>query len=167
MSRLSNTRRGFTIAELLLVLAITGMLLAAVATAFNALSISHAENERMFKAVSKARQAMLRITTQLRTAESVGTDSQTDQCTLTSSSGENLTYLYDSDAATLYLVTNDDGSDPDYVLCDNVSAARFDKATFSSDGETKVKYVQISLTITDGDTQQTVNAAAAVRRNLN
>lgn len=166
MSCRSHKRRAFTIAELLLALAITGILLAGVAVAFDALSRSHTQNEQMFKSISKARQAMQRMSAQLRTANYVDPNGTSTSCTLTTGDGESLTYNYVADAQKLYLITNDDSSDPDYVLCNNVSAASFEYGTFDDAGVTKVKYVQISLTITEGDTSETVNGAAAIRRNL-
>ena len=59
---------GFTIAELLIALAITGLLLAAVAVAFNASITNYRENEDIFKTINTAGQALFRITSQLRTA---------------------------------------------------------------------------------------------------
>ena len=67
----------------------------------------------------------------------------------------------------LYLVTNGDLSDSDYVLCDNVSTMTFTKQVVNEDGQIKVKSVQISMTVEKGNTQQTVSAAAVIRRNLN
>ncbi len=55
--KMQNTRykTGFTIAELLLALAVAGMLLAAVAFAFNASIINYRENEDIFKAINSKR----------------------------------------------------------------------------------------------------------------
>ncbi len=162
-----NNRRAFTMIELLLVVAITSILLAAVAVAFNAQAFNLRQNEQMFKALNQARQAMLRLTTQLRTADYVDPDAATGSCRLTTADGEDLTYSYDAVEQKLYLITNGDLSDPDYVLCDNISSATFQKTTFVDGGQTKVKYVRITATVSLGDTQQTVHAAAAIRRNLN
>ena len=52
-------------------LAIFGMLMAAVGLAFNASAVNYSQNETMFKAMNTARQALLRITTEIRTAQSV------------------------------------------------------------------------------------------------
>jgi len=69
--RASSIEHAFTIAELLLALAITGLLLAVVAVAFNASIINYGENEDVFKTINSARQALFRITSQLRTANAV------------------------------------------------------------------------------------------------
>ena len=58
-NKIRNTKhkRGFTIVELLLALAVTSILLAAVAVAFNASVINYRENEDIFTAVNSARHA--------------------------------------------------------------------------------------------------------------
>src|SRR5512134_2510895 len=59
--------RGFTIIECLIGLAISAILLAAVAVAFNASIINYRENEDMFWSVNNARQALARMTSEVRT----------------------------------------------------------------------------------------------------
>ncbi len=158
----------FTLVELLLGLAITGLLLVAVTAAFNASIISYQENEDIFNALNRARQAMFRITTQLRTAWHGAVDpaAPSNECSLITADGQNVTYRYNSTDQKLYLVTNDDLTDPDYVLCDNVTAMTFTKNTVTEDSVTYVKSVQIAMTVQSGDVQQSVSAAAVVRTNL-
>ncbi len=159
---------GFTMAELLVALAITGLILAAVTVAFNASAINYQENEDLFKVVNGARQALTRMTTDLRTAQDVDPNEPATQCSLHVADGSDITYQYNGTADILYLVTNDDLSDSDYVLCDNVTAMSFNKSTFvDEDFQTRVRSVQISMTVESGDVQRTVSAAAVVRRNLN
>jgi prepilin-type N-terminal cleavage/methylation domain-containing protein len=164
-----NTRRqtGFTLVELLLALAIAGMLLAAVAVAFNASAVNCRENEEIFKTINNARQAMFRMTTQLRTADAVDPSAPNNECSLITADGKNITYRYDSGARKLYLVTNYDLSDADYVLCDNVTAMTCTKNSVVENMEVKVKSVQISMTVASGDMHRTVSTAAVIRRNLN
>ena len=157
----------FTIAEMLISLAVISILLAAVAVAFNASVINYRENNDIFKAVNGARQSLTRMTTQLRTADAVNPDSLTNEVSLITAGGEDVTYCYSSADKKLYLVTNDNASDPDYMLCNNVAAMTFTKNIVTEGSQTKVKSVQISMTVTGGDTQRTVSAAAVVRRNLN
>jgi len=157
---------GFTIAELLVALVITGILLVAVAAAFNASIINYRENEDVFKAINSARQALSRITSQLRTADAVAPDSPANECTLYTAAGDDITYRYSSGDNKLYLITNDDLSDSDYVLCDNVTAMTFTKDTATEDEVTYVRGVQISMTVVSGDVKKTVSTAAVVRRNL-
>ena len=162
-----KNKAGFTIAELLIALAIAGMLLVAVAVAFNASATNYQQNEGIFKAVNSARQALFRMTSQLRTASAVDDLAPSNECTMITSAGENITYRYNSGDNKLYLITNDDLSDSDYVLCDNVTAMTCTKTTEVVDSVIVVKSVQISLTVASDDVQKTISAAATIRRNLN
>ena len=160
-------KTGFTIAELLIALAISAMLLVAVAVAFNASAVNYQENEDIFKTINNARQALFRMTSQLRTANAVVHDAPSNECTLITAAGEDITYRYNSGVNKLYLVTNDDSSDSDYVLCDNVTAMTCTKTWVVEDAVIKVQSVQISITVARGNVQKTISAAAAIRRNLN
>ncbi len=155
---------GFTIVELLLALAIASILLATIATAFNASIINYRQNEDIFHVINSARQSLFRITSQLRTADAVEPSAPVNECTLITAAGDDITYQYNNGDNKLYLITNDDLSDPDYVLCDNVTAMTFTK-TPTDDG-TDCKSVQISITVTRGNVERKISAAAAIRRNL-
>jgi prepilin-type N-terminal cleavage/methylation domain-containing protein len=166
---MKNTKykAGFTIAELLIALAISAMLLVAIAVAFNASAVNYQQNEDIFKVVNSARQALFRMTSQLRTASAVAHDAPINECTLLTAGGENITYRYNSGDNKLYLITNDDLSDSDYVLCDNVIAMTCTKTWVTEDTLIKVKSVQISMTVASNNVEKTISAAAAIRRNLN
>ncbi len=159
---------GFTIVELLIALMVTGILLAAVAVAFNASVLSYCQNEDTFKAIHTARQAMFRITNHLRTADTVDPNSPSNECTMITAGGDDITYQYRSADSKLYLITNSDSQE--YVLCDNVTAMTFTKTTdtYTEDAVVYVyvKSVQISITVKRGNVQQIVSAAAVIRRNL-
>ena len=158
-------RGGFTIVECLIGLAISAMLLAAVAAAFNASVVSYSENEHLFWAVNNARQALARMTSQLRTGQTVDTIAGSTECSFYTAAGEDITYQFSSTDHKLYLRKNDGtASPPRYVLCDNVVDASFDRI-FTDDGM-DCKSVQISLTVESGRTRRTLSAAAVVRRNL-
>ncbi len=157
---------GFTIAELLLALAIASILLATVATAFNASIINYRENEDIFKVINRARQSLFRITSQLRTADAVDPTSPANECTFITANGDDITYRYNNADNKLYLITNDDLTDPDYVLCDNVTAMTFTKDTVIIDSIEKVRSVQVSITVACGNVKRKISAAAVVRRNL-
>jgi len=162
----AGNRRGFTVVELLLAVAIAGMLLTAVAVAFNASAVNCRENEEIFKTINNARQALLRMTSQLRTADAADPAAPSNECSLITAAGQDITYRYNSGNKKLYLVTNDDLTDSDYVLCNNVTAMTCTKNVVVEEAVTKVKSVQITITVTNGDMQRTVSAAAAIRRNL-
>ncbi|MBC8468523.1 MAG: hypothetical protein H8D56_03540 [Planctomycetes bacterium] len=156
---------GFTIAELLIALAIASMLLASIAVAINASIINYRENEDMFKAINSARQALLRITSELRTADTVDPFSPVNECSLFRANGvDDITYQYNNTDNKLYLIDNVSGSS--YVLCDNVTAMTFTKQTFVENSETKVRSVQVSITVAQGNAERKISAAAVIRRNL-
>ena len=161
--RATSRKEAFTVVELLLALAITALLLVAVAVAFNASIINYRENEDIFKTINMARQALLRITTQLRTANAVDSTSPDNECSFFTADGKDITYEYRSADNKLYLVTNIDGQE--YVLCENVTSMTFIK-TPTDDGS-YCKSVQISITVLSGRDRRTVSAAAVIRRNLN
>jgi len=160
----SKYKAGFTVAELLIALAISAMLLVAVAVAFNASATNYRQNEDIFRTVNNARQALFRITSQLRTA-AVDRNAPPNECTMNTALNEGITYRFNSGDNKLYLITNDDPSDSDYVLCENVTAMTFTK-TPTDDGS-DCKSVQISMTVASGNVQKTISAAAVIRRNLN
>jgi prepilin-type N-terminal cleavage/methylation domain-containing protein len=160
-------KNGFSLVELLIALAITAMLMVAMAFAFSSSMMSYRTNEELFKAVNSARQAMYRITTELRTATTVDPNGPANECTFITAGGQNITYEYRDTDSKLYLITNSNGQE--YVLCDNVSAMNFIKETDidPEDGLIFVKSVQISMTVQVGHAERKVSAAAVIRRNLN
>ena len=144
------------------------MLLVAVEAAFKASAENYQQNEDIFKAVNSARQALFRITTQLRTANAVDPNNAlSNECSMITAAGEDITYRYNSSDKKLYLITNDDLSDSDYVLCDNVTAMNCTKTSVVEDSVVKVQKVQISITVASDNVEKTISAAAAIRRNLN
>lgn len=161
--RYSGIQAGFTVVECLIGLAISAMLMTALAVAFNASIINFQENETMFKSINSARQALTRMTSQLRTADGVQFTAPGNQCIFLSHSSELLTYEYRSADSKLYLIKNASGSE--YTLCDNVIAASFTKTQADGDPNDS-KSVLISLTVQNGDGQRTLSAAAVVRRAL-
>jgi prepilin-type N-terminal cleavage/methylation domain-containing protein len=155
------TKRGFTIAELLLALAISAMLLAAIAVAFNASAINYRQNENIFKTVNSARQALYRITTQIRTAKEVYVIDETlEQCSMRTSDDQLIRYQYIDANDALYLEANGNN----YVLCENVTEMNFVKT--KADDNDFAESVQISMTVVSGDVQRKVSAAVVIRKNL-
>jgi type II secretory pathway pseudopilin PulG len=151
--------------ELLIALAIASMLLAAIAVAINASIINYRENEDIFKVINSARQALLRITSDLRTADSANPFSPVNECSLFRANGDDITYRYNNVDNKLYLIDNSSGSS--YVLCENVTAMTFTTQNFVEDTVTKVRGVQVSITVAHGNAERKISAAAVVRRNLN
>ena len=178
---------GFTIVEMLMALMIMGMLLAAVAVAFHASSLSYRHNEEMYRAMTTARAALLRITNDIRVASKVGLygaganeDIDNKKCSMQwLDSNENvikgITYHYNTSTAasynsaleenTLYQIVTIGAQPGTFVLCENVSGMTFDRALVPDDAE-KIRNVQISMTVTAGSNSQTISTAAVLRKNL-
>lgn len=169
MNRTKKNRTGFSLIEVMLALVILAVLMTAVAVAFDASVKNYHDNEAISKTINMARAALLRITNDVRTAQAVavigGGDPDNSQCSLITSDGKNLTYRFDSAADILYLDDNDTGGS--YVLCENVSAMTFNRATVPGE-PTLIRNVRISMTVTDdkGQLPQTLVTASVVRRNL-
>jgi prepilin-type N-terminal cleavage/methylation domain-containing protein len=157
--------RGFTLVEVLIAMMITGMLMAAIASAIHASSINYSTNESIFKSMNIGRLTLLRITAELRTAQAVAVSEASNQCSIITTDGDDITYLYNDAEEILYLVTNDDLTDADYVLCKNVTDVTFTRTTYASDPGI-VKDVMISITTNVGDVSQTLSSAAVLRKNL-
>jgi type II secretory pathway pseudopilin PulG len=154
---------GFTMVELLLAFAITVLLIAAAAVAFNASVMNYKENEDVFSATNGARQALSRITSQLRTGlVDPNTISDPNRCKLLCADGSTVTYRYDPNDNTLYHL--DHGTGTENVLCENVTAMSFEKDIDPSTGD--VKSVQISMTVECDNIHRTVAAAAVIRKVL-
>ncbi|MDY0354628.1 MAG: prepilin-type N-terminal cleavage/methylation domain-containing protein [Sedimentisphaerales bacterium] len=157
---LQNRAAGFTVVECLISLAICAMLMTAVAVAFNASLVNFRENEEMFQSINSARQALTRMTTQLRTADAVDPNVSATQCSFFTPASEDITYEFRAADKKLYLITNGN----EYTLCDNVTAASFTR-TLTTDGS-NCKSVLMSLTVQCGASERTLSAAAVVRRAL-
>jgi len=161
MKRQTNPE-GFTLIELLIALSISAILLTSLATAFNASMVSYRENQDIFYAINTARQAMARMTTQLRTGQNVAPAEPSNRCSFFTANGQDITYEYRSFDSTLYLIDN--SSHNEYILCPNVTAMTFVK-TLTDDG-LDCKSVQIAMTVQSGNTQQQLSSAVVIRRNL-
>jgi prepilin-type N-terminal cleavage/methylation domain-containing protein len=165
-----NSPNGFTLVELLISLVIVGMLFAAIATALSASIVNYRENEQVYRTINSARQALERMTSELRTAGTyvgstfvaVDPDAPNNQCNLFTAAGQDITYEYRSADNKLYLITNSNGNE--YVLCDNVTSAVFIKTP--TDDLSDCKSVRISLTVQSGDHKSTLSAAVVIRKNL-
>ncbi|MGE5296698.1 MAG: PilW family protein [Solirubrobacterales bacterium] len=172
-NRSSSARRGFTLIECLLSLAITAVLMAAVATAFNASAISYKENEEMFWAINGARQAMERMVSQLRTAGYVDANgvvygvphqsAGSSSCLLYTPTGSIVRFEFRGTDKKLYLIQGNTSTSPEYVLCDGVTAASF---TTTSKNGVDATGVQILLTVQSGGASRTLSGAAVIRRAL-
>lgn len=179
--KIQKIRVGFTLVEVLISLTILATLMTAVAFAFDAAVTNYQTNRGIYQAVNTARQALLRITNDLRTAQelplsteeantrvSFGNDTDGD-----GAYDKDVTYRFDSATNRLYYDDNLSGSS--YVLCENVTAATFNRTEhqiWRNVGGYEVEVwavrdVRIVLTVTNdsGDISQTLAAATLIRKN--
>lgn len=164
---LTRIHSGFTVVECLIGLAISAMLMTALAVALDASIVNFRENEEVFESINHARQALARMTSEIRTADGVSATAPSHQCIFFSGADPNqlMTFEYrgagdPNDPNTLMLITNGNA----YTLCDDVTAATFTKTPTSNGIDSKS--VQISMTVRCGGTERTLSAAAVVRRDL-
>lgn len=153
-------KKAFTIAELLIALMVTGLLIAAVAVAFNASARNYNVNRDIFNAVNKARQALTLMTSQLRTAQAVDPNTPAGECAFFSAGGESVLYRFNAAEKKLYMVK----AGGTYLLCDNVSEMTFNKTT--DPNGTLVESVQLSMTVSSGSIEKNFSTAVALRKNL-
>ncbi len=171
--KMTEKKRGFTMIEVLMSLVILAMLMAAVAVAFDASIVNFQANESISKNMNTARAALLRMTTQIRTAQDVAIGDPNSQCSLTTAEGDDICFWYDTttdaDQPTPVLRLSPTGipDESDPILCRNVTKATFIRGTGGTPAV--VRNVRMVLTITDdkGGNSQTLAAAAVVRCNLN
>jgi prepilin-type N-terminal cleavage/methylation domain-containing protein len=157
---------GFTLVELLICLAIVGIVLTAVAIAFDACVANYEANKGISDSVIKANQALSRITADLRCAADVDTNSEpNNQCAMHTAEGNDITYLFNQNEGKLYLIDNDTSTS--HILCENVGLVRFDRTTAVDDSNlVYVKNVQITLTVGSGNSARNFCSAVTIRRNL-
>jgi prepilin-type N-terminal cleavage/methylation domain-containing protein len=156
-------RKAFTLVEVLASIAILAMLAAAVAVAMEASINSYQENQDISKAMNTARQALLRMITQIRTAQAVNTTDPSNQCSLITNDGKDITYRYDSAAKTLYIDYNSTGTS--HKLCENVISLNFTRAA-KPDDATRIRNVQIVLEVEVDNAVRKLASAAVLRKNL-
>ena len=173
---------GFTIAEMLVALAVMGILLTAVAVAFNASAINYNENQDMFNALNSGRQAMMRMTSELRTATAVKlpTNEANTQCSFVTianptATPKNVRYCYEDQAVYYYPDWTNNPSDK-HLLCGDppeppnkvikVTSMTFIRTvvTPSLPDLPYVKSVQMSMTIAVGNNSQTITSAVVLRK---
>jgi prepilin-type N-terminal cleavage/methylation domain-containing protein len=159
-------KSAFTLVELLICLAIVGIVLTAVAIAFDACVANYEANKGISDSVMKANQALSRITADLRCAADVDTNSEpNNQCAMHTAEGNDITYLFNQSEGEIYLVDNDTSTS--HILCENVSLVRFDRTTAVDDSNlVYVKSVQITLTVGSGNSARNFCSAVTIRRNL-
>jgi prepilin-type N-terminal cleavage/methylation domain-containing protein len=165
------TRRGMSIVEVLIALAITALLLTAVAVAYSASARAIEVNDEFFRATQAGRVSLLRVLTDVRQG-TVKEDALTDSVRLitTPPDGQvarDRTYQYRPANKQLVMITNDDATDLDYILANNVSAVMFTKEIGKDANNANcVTRLAMTITVTVGKHSIQLSGAAAPRRYL-
>lgn len=156
---------GLGLIEAVISLAITAMLLGAVAAAFSAASSSIEINDQFFTASQGARVGMNQVLSAIRRAQSLAvTTNRVDMITY---DGKDRSYIYDSTTQILRLVTNDILTDPDYTVARNVTSFAFAADTYvDGGGISHVSRVSIDLLVQVGNNQIGLSGSAAPRREV-
>ncbi len=163
-ARRLGSKGGFTLVETLIAVALLAMLMAAVGVAVHASAVNYKANENIFKAMNTARQAMTRITSDLRTALDILEGDPPNKCSIDYNGDGIADIVYRRNIAddTLYLDINSGGNAGSYVLCRNVTAMTFTRTPATG----VVRNVQISMKVTVDGQSQRVASAAVIRRNM-
>ena len=164
---MANSKKGFTIIELILAVIIMALLMTALGFVFRGTVNTYTVNQNMLESYNDSRMAIKRISDEIRNAVTVSTSEPQNQCSIIRADGEDITYRYDADAKEILYCTNGDLTDQDYVICDNIESAVFQKVTASyADGTQYVKEVVVTISSKNGSVTQNMTSSVAVRKNL-
>lgn len=172
MNEKSHSSGAFTIAEMLIALAILALLLAAVALAFHGSLMSYSENQKIAEVIQASRVVLHRIMTEVRTAEAIDVDSQRISI-IPAANTQGLTQIeYVLDGDVLYCRRTVNGAEVVEPFIASDGAVRIDEFTVSRetavDGEglTYTRSITASLGLRSGENTFQVTASACPRRNL-
>src|SRR5258706_3010901 len=140
-------------------LAISAMLLTAVAAAFPASSEAIEQNDTFFRASQAARVSMNQILTEIRRAKSVTVSSTQTNLSMTTHDGLNRDYHYDAALQKLQLVTSDPLA-PNYTLASNCSNASFGYDFLAG----KIVRVSVTIVVQVGKNTIRLTSSAAPRQ---
>ena len=164
-------RRAFSLAELLLALALSAMLLAAVSVAMDASFTSYDQNDRIADSTQTARAILGRMANDIRTAAAVTTGAGTISI-IPPANAQGLTlivYVFANGALTMNRTVN--GVVTACPLLDKTGDVQLSGFTvistqgLDSDSVPCTRSVTAHLIMTDGNQQFAVTASASPRRN--
>jgi prepilin-type N-terminal cleavage/methylation domain-containing protein len=169
-ARAASHRCAFTLAEMLIALVITALLLTAVAVAMHASLFSYKENEEIASATQTARSILGRMSRDIRTAQAI--DYTGGLLTIIPPSGDISEIQYQLVGSSLVYRVTRGGTQTSYDLVgegDDVQIGSF--AIADEDGQDWqgldcVKSVVISVVFNIGGTQYPFTASARPRRNM-
>jgi len=143
-----KSRRGLSLAEVMISLAISAMLLTAVAAAFTASSDAIEQNDTFFRASQAARVSMTQILTEIRRSDAVQVPPDNQTLPMMTHDHKDRTYKYFPGQQKLKLITNDVLTDPDYTLASNCTSVTFDVDKYQEPAPTFAWHVnRVAVTI--------------------
>jgi len=144
-NKLPRARQGLSLAEVMISLAISAMLLTAVAAAFSASSEAIEQNDEFFRASQAARVSMNQILTEIRRGTVKPASTATD-LSMTGHDGQPRDYVYDAGLKKLQLITADPAA-PNFNLASNCSQASFAYDTYTDPATLIKHYIRVSVSI--------------------
>lgn len=174
LRRTRHRRRGISLVELLLSLAIAALILAATAAAFDAAFNSYQVNHEIATTGMTARNGLHQMTSTIRSAwndpdvATIDVDEDTgNRCSLVDADGRDIIYRYDPINTQLEVSVDD--PDKWYVMMENVYPISADKPIFAAAppegdfAEGTLGQVEIHFKIIQGNTSRAVSATAVPR----
>ncbi len=152
----SARRRGLGMAELLISLAITSLLLVGVAAAYSASTSAMNANDQFFRASRSARVSMNRILTEVRRCQSGVTDATSLE--LITEGGQRRVYRFDAGGRRLTVTFPDLVPAKTYTLARDVESAEF--FTEAAGGQT----ISLLMTVQAGNDRVSLSGSAMPRR---
>jgi prepilin-type N-terminal cleavage/methylation domain-containing protein len=151
----STHRAGLSLVEVMIAVAISAMLLVAVAAAFSATSEAIDVNDQFNRASQAARISVNQIMYHVRKCQS-GVASGTS-LELTTAEGERRVYSYDATTTQLTMTLPDNVPPTTYTLARNVTAAEF-----NTEGQT----ISLTVTVQIGDNKIKLSSSGMPRRTV-
>jgi len=164
-------RRGMSLVEIMISLAISASLLTAIAAAFSASSKAIQVNDEVFRGTQAARVTMLHLLTEVRNGTIDPNSTSTAMRLITSGTGgvapDDRTYKFDTTTGHLLLVTNLVTTDEDYPLARNIDLANsrfvFDTGT-GPNGAPIVERVIVKIAVKVGANTINLTGSASPRQ---
>ena len=148
-----RSRRGLSLIEVMVSLAITAALLVATAAAFDASASAVDVNDKFFRASQAARVCINQMMTEIRRCQSGAVSSTSLDLQL--NTGENRSYVYDAASKQLQMVLRSIPVVETYPMAHNI-----DSMSFASNGKT----ISITISVKIGVNTIVLNGSATPRR---
>src|SRR5262249_673847 len=121
--------RGLSLVEVVISLAISAMLLTAVAAAFSASANAIEIKDQFFRATQAARVSLNQVLTEVRRSKACSVSPSSKKIDMITYDDKDRTYSYNNGTGCLMLITNDITTDPDYKMCSNITSYSCDADT--------------------------------------